>query len=278
VYVVVLAGVTCAVPESGFRVPAPGSGAMLTRDAPVTLQDRVLDWPAVTPAGEAVNELTAGGVIRGPPPPPSAEGADTVTVAVAVGLFVPSVAVSVYVVVEVGETAALPEATGVTEPTPLLMAALVQFEVVQESVEELPDVMPNGEAENPPMAHGAATVTMAWAVLVPAPLVAVSVYVVVLPGVTVAEPLGRLARDPTPPSMLAVIAPATDQDRVADRPAVMDVGDALNTEISGGTPPAQAEVADGVTVTAAGLDAVKLTYEYEAPEHRVVWLWLFVSV
>jgi hypothetical protein len=230
------------------------------------------------PAGEAVNELTAGGVIRGPPPPPSAEGADTVTVAVAVGLFAPSVAVSVYVVVAVGETATLPEATGVTEPTPLLMAAPVQFEVVQESVEELPDVMPDGEAENSPMAHGAATVTVAWAVLVPAPFVAASVYVAVLPGVTVAEPLGRLGRDPTPPSMLAVTAPATDQDRVAERPAVMDVGDALNTEISGGTPPAQAEVEDGVTVTTAGLDAVNVTYEYEEPKHRVVWLWLFVSV
>jgi hypothetical protein len=138
--------------------------------------------------------------------------------------------------------------------------------------------MPGGEAVKPPMAHGAATVTVAWAVLVPAPLVAVIVYVVVLPGVTVAEPLGRLAKDPTPPSMLAVTAPATDQDRVAERPAVMDVGDALNTEISGGTPPAQAEVADGVTMTAAGLDAVNVTYEYEEPAHRVVWLWLFVSV
>jgi hypothetical protein len=43
VYVVVVVGVTVAVPDEGLRLAAPTDGAMLTVEAPVTLQDRVLN-------------------------------------------------------------------------------------------------------------------------------------------------------------------------------------------------------------------------------------------
>jgi hypothetical protein len=67
--VVVEAGLTAR--EDPLTVPTPG--ARLRVVAPVTLQARVLDWPAVTVGGVAVKALMAGGLAGGvvdPPPPP----------------------------------------------------------------------------------------------------------------------------------------------------------------------------------------------------------------
>ncbi len=82
---VVLAGVTASVPESVFRLLVPTSGEMLTLDAPVRLQDKVLDWPAEMLVGEAEKEMIAGGLITALPPPlPLGGGEVTVTMARAV--------------------------------------------------------------------------------------------------------------------------------------------------------------------------------------------------
>ena len=73
-------------------------------------------------------------------------GAVTVTLAVAVGLFVPSEAVSVYVVVEAGETLCVPEATGLTDPTLWSIEVLVQFEVAHDRTDVPPVAMDAGAA------------------------------------------------------------------------------------------------------------------------------------
>src|ERR1035437_6431484 len=82
VYVMVLVGVTVAVPEIGFRLPVLTAGGMLIVDAPVTVQDRALDWPARMVGREAEKELIVGRlmVVPPPPPPPPLGGAVTVTV------------------------------------------------------------------------------------------------------------------------------------------------------------------------------------------------------
>ncbi len=65
------------------------------------------------------------------------------------------VKVSVYVVVDVGETVTEPPDTGVTLPIPLLIEALVALLLVQLSVVELPNVIVDAPATNVPL--GAAT-------------------------------------------------------------------------------------------------------------------------
>jgi hypothetical protein len=82
----VVAGVTAFVPDWGFKVLVLTDGVMLIVDAPVTIQDRALDWPARMVAGEAEKELIVGRlmVVPPPPPPPPLGGAVTVTVVWAV--------------------------------------------------------------------------------------------------------------------------------------------------------------------------------------------------
>jgi hypothetical protein len=70
------------------------------------------------------------------------------------------------VVVAVGVTLTDPPETGDTFPTPLLIDALVELELVQVSVAELPDAIEVGLAENDPVGVGT-TVTVAWNVDVP---------------------------------------------------------------------------------------------------------------
>ena len=150
----------------------------------------------------------------------------TVTIALATGLFVPSVAMSVYVVVVPGVTPCEPEVT--TDPIPWLMEAEVQFVVSQVSVEELPDTTVEGLAVNEVIAQGGTTVTVAAAVGLFVPSVAVSVYVVVVPGVTLLVPEATGVADPTPWLMDALVQFEVVQDRVDDVPNGTDPGEALN--------------------------------------------------
>jgi hypothetical protein len=149
-----------------------------------------------------------------------------VTVAVAVGLFVPFEAVSVYVVVAPGVTPWEPEATGATEPMPWLMLVLVQFIVDHERTEELPTGTEAGDALKEEITHPADTVTVAVAVGEAMPSVAVSVYVVVAPGVMTLEP--EVATAPTPWLMDALLQLAVTHDRVAEPPVEMLVGLTVN--------------------------------------------------
>lgn len=84
-------------------------------------------------------------------------------------------------------------------------------------------------ASGPPEA---VTVTLAVAVVEPALLVAVNVYVVVEPGLTLVEPLAAVEVK-VPGVMLTLAAPAVDQVRVLLDPALMPAGFAVNELIDG---------------------------------------------
>jgi hypothetical protein len=75
------------------------------------------------------------------------------------------------------------------------------------------------------------TLTWTFCVRLPALLVAVKVYVVVVVGVTdlEVEPVTLMA----PGSSLKLVAPATTHERVEDCPFVIEPGDAVNEEIVG---------------------------------------------
>lgn len=123
-------GETEVEPPDALTLPTP-----LLIEAEVALlavQVNVEDPPAETVAGLAVNVPDGAGPI--------------VTVAVDVVVPAAFVSVSVYVVVVVGDTVTDPPDTGVTDPTPLLIEALVAFELVQVSVAELPDAIVPGLA------------------------------------------------------------------------------------------------------------------------------------
>ena len=102
-------------------------------------------------------------------------GALTVTVAVAVTDPAVLVAVTVYVVLEVGLTDLVPDA--VTVPMPWSMATVVAFVLDQVSVDAPPEMMEAGEALNVAVGRvgAAVTVTVAVRVTEPAALVAVRV-------------------------------------------------------------------------------------------------------
>ena len=88
----VLVGVTVAVPESGFRLLVLTAGAIAIVEAPVTLQDKLLDWPARMLAGDARKEPMLGAAMTDPPPPPPPPplgGTGTVTVTVVWAVVVP---------------------------------------------------------------------------------------------------------------------------------------------------------------------------------------------
>ena len=75
------------------------------------------------------------------------------------------------------------------------------------------------------------TVTWTFCVRLPALLIAVKVYLVVVVGVTDLEapPVTSMA----PGSSLKLVAPATTHDRVEDCPLGIELGDAVNEEIVG---------------------------------------------
>src|ERR1035441_2602732 len=58
------------MPESGFRLLVLTAGAIAIMEAPVTLQDKLLDWPARMLAGDARKEPMLGAAMTDPPPPP----------------------------------------------------------------------------------------------------------------------------------------------------------------------------------------------------------------
>ena len=85
-------------------------------------------------------------------------GEPTVTVAVAVGLFVPSVEVSVYVVVVTGLTVVLPEEFTLPIPGSISDCNTLQFaDEAHVRVEELPDVIVVGLAVNDVIVQAAVT-------------------------------------------------------------------------------------------------------------------------
>jgi hypothetical protein len=138
-------------PEAGLTLPTP-----LSIEALVALlldQLSVEVFPCVIEAGLAENDPDGG--------------ATTVTVVCCV--VVPPaelVSVSVYVVVADGDTLTDPPETGVTDPTPLLIEALVAPLLDQVSVVLLPDVIVAGLAVSVP-AGAAITVTVTCCVVVP---------------------------------------------------------------------------------------------------------------
>jgi hypothetical protein len=167
-------------------------------------------------------------IVNGPPL------AVTVTFAVAVLEPEVLVAVSVYVVVAVGLTLVDPLAEeDVNDPG--VMAMLVAPVVVQLSVLLEPEVMLVGFALKELIAglFDVLTVTVAVAVVEPAALVAVSVYVVVAVGLTLVEPIED-ADVKVPGVMLMLDASAVVQLRVLLAPELTLVGFAANDDIVGG--------------------------------------------
>src|ERR1035441_2546473 len=100
--------------------------------------------------------------------------------------------------------------------------------VVQLSVDCCPGWMLRGLASKrmicgvPAEVTGGLTVTVAVAVILPAGATAVRVYVVVVAGVTVVEPVA--ATLPTPLSMETLVAPCTNQVNVELWPALIVLG------------------------------------------------------
>jgi hypothetical protein len=89
-----------------------------------------------------------------------------------------------------------------------------------------------GVAEKEIVGGGWTTVTLAVFVIVPPGPLAVSVYVVVVVGLTLAVPDTGLL--PTPLSIEIVVALVEDQVSVDDWPALIDVGDAEKVAVGAG--------------------------------------------
>ena len=123
-------------------------------------------------------------------------------------------------VVVVGETETEPPATGVTEPTPLLIEMLVALAVAQVRVVELPAVIVVGLADSEPVI----TVTVAARVIgAPAPAI-VAVYVVVVVGETEIDPPAIGVTEPMPLSIEMLVALVVDHDSVVESPVLIDAG------------------------------------------------------
>ncbi len=160
---------------------------------------------------------------------------DAVTVTFVVDVTDPTVlvAVSVYVVVAVGFTLVEPLALEDVN-VPGVIAIVVAPVVVQLNVLLAPAAMLVGFALNEPIVGllAAATVTVAVEVTAPAAFVAVSVYVVLVVGLTAVEPLAL--EDVNVPGVIAtVVAPVVVQLNVLLAPAAILVGFALNELIVG---------------------------------------------
>ena len=162
-----------------------------TAVALVVTHDSTVVLPDITLVLDAVN-VTVGA------------GATTVTVTVLVAGVVPAapVAVMVYVVVVVGDTVTLPDATLLCEPIPLLIDTVVALVVTHDNTALLPLVILLGVATKldttGSLVTGMFTVTVTCAVLVPPEFLAVIVYVVVVVGDTVTLPSVSSMTLPTP--------------------------------------------------------------------------------
>jgi len=155
------------------------------------------------------------------------------TVSTADAVLVPAllVAVTTYVVVVAGLTGIEPLAA--TMPMPGLMLTLVASVDDHVSIADWPRLMEVGETFADTVGTGGInTVTVAVDVADPALLVAVSVYVVVLVGVTDRVPDGVTA--PIPGVMLTEDALVVLQVSVDESPSVMDVGEAPRVAVGGG--------------------------------------------
>jgi hypothetical protein len=141
------------------------------------------------------------------------------------------VAVMIYVVVEEGDTALVPEED--TAPMPGLMETDVAPVTLHDNVDGLPEVTELGLALKLMIAGRPEGATVILAVVVDGPvaLVAVIVYVVVSAGVMVFEPLDETV--PMPGLMETEVAPVMFHDSVADCPAVMVPGLALKLVMDG---------------------------------------------
>ncbi len=152
------------------------------------------------------------------------------------------VTVALYVVVSVGETTFEPPATGVTEPMPLSIEIDDALSVVHESVEEPPNVViVVGDAESTQLGSGGGgggtslTLTVFWHSTAPPGPVAVKVYVLVVPGTTVLEPLEAGVTAPTPWSIDTIVAFVVVHERTVDCVAlVSEYGIAVNVQVGGG--------------------------------------------
>jgi len=125
---------------------------MLTLVALVVAQFRVVEFPAVTPGGVAVNEVMTGG------------GGFTVTVVVAVVVPPGPVAVIVYVVVVAGETPKDPKDGSVTArlARPGLIDRVVALRTSQSSLEAPPAVIVEGTATKLAMTGGGGAAAWTW--------------------------------------------------------------------------------------------------------------------
>jgi hypothetical protein len=197
--------------------------------------ESVDDWPLLMLAGFAFSMAVGIGV-----------GAVTVTVAVALLEPAELVAMSVYVVVEDGETLCDPLlATAVP-----FNVTVVAFTVFHESIDDCPLWMLAGFAFIEAVGIGvvADTVTLAVAVVEPAELVAISVYVVVEVGETLCDPL--VATEV--PFNVTVVAFDVFHESIDDCPFWMLAGFAFIEAVGIGV------VADTVTVAVSVVEPAEL--------------------
>jgi hypothetical protein len=170
---------------------------MVTKSTPNTDQESVLVPPGEITAGVAVNVIVGGAMI--------------VTVANANDVPPGPVAVRVYVVVCDSDT--LVEPLAACAPMPLSIETEVEFVTSHVSVDDEPLTIEAGVAVNV-MLGRLLTVTVAWLVSVPPGPFAVSVYVVVVIGLTVTEPATGLL--PTLLSIVTEVALVVFQTSVDD--------------------------------------------------------------
>ena len=129
------------------------------------------------------------------------------------------------------------------EPTPLSIETEVAFVDVHVSVDDCPEVIAVGEAENVAVGAGCVTVTDAVLVIVPPGPVAVSVYVVVEVGLTPTDP--ERAWEPTPLSIEIEVVLVDVQVSVDDWPETIVVGEAENVAVGAAAPTVTVTCFDG---------------------------------
>lgn len=211
---VVDVGLTVAEPFS-VEVDTPISGVMLMLVAFVDVHVRVDDEPSAMVVGVALID-TVGRLL-------------TVTVTLPDTLPDTLLAVSIYVVVTVGDTEYVP-LIALTAPTPWSIIADVAPEMFQLNVELPPSVIVAGLAVYEFITGRLLTVTVAVSVTVTAPFTAVIVYIVVTVGDTKCDPLAPTV--PMPWSMDTVVAFADDHVRVDEEPSAIAVGVAFKDTVT----------------------------------------------
>lgn len=197
---------------------------IVTEVAPVEVQVNVELPPGEIEVGDAVSV--------------TASVPETVTVAVAVTEPPVPVAVAVYVVVWVGETDTVPLVARLL-PTLLSMLTAVAFVVLHVKVEEPPELIEVGEAENVIVGEADVAVTVTVAFAVPPAPVAVPVNVVVALTATVADPDSANAvwsSPPMPGFMANDVAFVVLHVSVTRPPAGTELALAVSVTV-GGVPP-----------------------------------------